>query len=338
MTGHFCQGCDAFVTRADQCWTCHRCRGKHCTCPKKPVSLWAILALVVLLLASPAWAQHKQTDPSAAVFRMTSHGGSGTWIATGDGWTLGLTCKHCFADAAAQERIIVIDSPAPQHAVSNWKLENGRMAFADKGADPVGFTLVAVSKDTDLALILYKAGPMPYITPVAVQTAAVECWSAGYDKMTDWPAIVRPAKITKVGGAKMLDQKGGYFVQDTFTDASPFHGRSGGALIDKRTGELVGVVNAYTCIDPRYQLKSNNPLRRDPYKDHANGKHEFRAGENGVYASHQSILEFLNRVKAKGLIDMTTYTPPSCTVVAVPQRSNGSPGQPQAPYRPPGGT
>jgi hypothetical protein len=74
------------------------------------------------------------------------------------------------------------------------------------------------------------------------------------------PAQVRPARIVATWG------------HDYKTDTRPWHGRSGGGLIDKKHGYLVGVCSAYTG-------QSNHAERMN--------------GENGIYVSLPTIQKFL---------------------------------------------
>jgi Trypsin-like peptidase domain len=208
-------------------------------------SPWGTPPAATLLLLLSAAAVH--AGPADAVVRLPSHGGSGTVIATGDGWTLILSCSHCFA-GKDRDRPIEIDmphhAPGPPRKVGVQLLKAGYW------------------KSVDLSLIKLNAGPVPYVTPIGpVSLQARDCWSVGFDELK-MPAVCRPATI--------VDVRGG----DVLTDARPWHGRSGGALIDKRTGYLVGVCSSYS--GPR---------------DHA----EYRPGCHGVYVSLPTIRTFLSQ-------------------------------------------
>ncbi len=193
-------------------------------------------------------------DPATAryaVVRIPSHGCSGTVIETGPGRSLILTCAHAFQGADAR-RPIQLNCPSDRP-------ESGK---------PVGIRLVAVGVPDrdDLALLLLNDGPLPYCAPVAGQPRTRHCLSVGYDEMR-LPAQYRPAEI--VGGTGQV----------TYTRERPWHGRSGGALLDGETGELVGVVSGYT----------GPPNHREQFP-----------GATGVYVSLPTIRAFLARGRAGG--------------------------------------
>jgi hypothetical protein len=204
-------------------------------------------------------------DPGDSVVRIPSHGGSGTVIATGPGWTLVLSCAHCF-EGKDRNVPIVIDMKHP----------------AAGGAQKVGVKLKAVghTEVNDLSLIELNFGPVPYVTPVGpvgYSTDGCDCWSIGFDEMA-FPVHVRPAKILGPWGADSAK-----------TDTSPWHGRSGGALIEKKTGYLMGVVSAYTGE----RLADKKRFPKDTPLDTRLAKHEYQRGYNGVYVSLPSIHRFL---------------------------------------------
>lgn len=184
-----------------------------------------------------------------AVVRITSHGGSGTVIATGEDWTVILSCSHMF-QGGDRGRPIVIDAPFPKAGKSQ----------------KVGIRLigVAVPGEGDLSVLQVNAGPFPYVAPVAPEGFAPgQCWSVGYDEMRGFPAMKRPATVVGSGGPTV-----------TLTTERPWHGRSGGGLIDAKTGYLVGVVSAYEGPSNRAERAS---------------------GYHGVYVSHRAIFRFLRR-------------------------------------------
>ena len=199
--------------------------------------------LFLLIVASVGY-----SEPKDAVVRIPSHGGSGTIIATGQGWTLVLSCAHCFEGVAPKP--IVIDMPHPSPG----------------SPSKVGIQLIACGRTSvnDLSLVKINSGPMPYVTPVmsANERPSGECWSVGYDEMK-MPAQCRPAKIVRsnISSSGIIT-----------TDARPWHGRSGGGLIDKATGKLIGVCSAYSG-------PSNHK--------------EYHPGYNGIYVSHETIVRFL---------------------------------------------
>lgn len=82
-----------------------------------------------------------------------------------------------------------------------------------------------------------------------------------------FPAVVRPAHV--------LQRSDSLWV--TMTQEPPWHGRSGGALIDPRTGLLVGVCGGY-------QGPGRFAVQGDP------------RGGPGVYTSHEAIGAFLQRM------------------------------------------
>ncbi|HEV3443742.1 MAG TPA: trypsin-like peptidase domain-containing protein, partial [Gemmataceae bacterium] len=126
-----------------------------------------------------------------------------------------------------------------------------------------GCVVIAVDARRDLSLLRYNDGPFPFVSPVAAAGFhAGPCLSVGYDELKI-PAQCRPATILESQGTV------------TFTRERPWHGRSGGGLIDRKTGSLVGVVSAYTG-------PSNH--------------RELCPGEKGVYVRHESVLAFLAEI------------------------------------------
>ena len=121
----------------------------------------------------------------------------------------------------------------------------------------VGIRLVALDERADLALVRLGTGRLSHIARVAPRgfnEPVTWAYSCGYDGMR-LPAVWAR---TRIHGSQGLT---------TFTQQPPGHGRSGGALFDTRTGQLVGVVQGYT-------------LERPPV---------------GLYASLASIHAFLDR-------------------------------------------
>lgn len=191
----------------------------------------------VFLVALSAFA-----GPTDSVVRLPSHGGSGTVIATGDGWTLVLSCAHCF-EGRDRSKPVTIDMPFPT-------LDGG----AQTGPGPiskiprkVGVTVLAVGTTAtcDVSLLRLNYGPAPYVSPVApLGFKPGECWSIGFDEMR-FPPQCKPARIV-----------GNFGSGAWMTDTKPWHGRSGGALIDKKSGYVVGVVSAYTPTNGVYSSLS----------------------------------------------------------------------------------
>jgi hypothetical protein len=150
--------------------------------------------------------------PERAVVRLPSHGGSGTVIATTGHRTFILSCAHAFQAGDALKPIQI-----------------------DGEQVPVGVPrLVAVDYEHDLSLIEIPAGNAPNVAPVAGpgHRPSPHLLSVGYDEMR-LPATQRPAHIVKTDS------------DITWTREPPWHGRSGGALLDLDQGVLIGVVSGY---------------------------------------------------------------------------------------------
>ena len=190
-----------------------------------------------------------------AVVRMPSHGASATVIYTENGRTLLLGCGHAYQGQDRYKRM-TLDVPCSNPTQ----------------AKHVGISLLAVDFDADLSLVELRTGPVEHIAPVASATSSVarSLLSVGFDDM-ELPATVRPAHVLGTAGAT------------TFTRERPWHGRSGGALLDPQTGCLVGVVSGYETTGQR----------------------------RGMYVSHQAILSFLARRSAgQGRAAPQTYQVP----------------------------
>ena len=217
--------------------------------------------LLLLLLLVPA---SVSAEPKDAVVRIPSHGGSGTVIATGPGWSFILSAAHMFDERHDPATPIVLDIPVPDRGKPSPIKPN------------VATRLLAVDPSRDAALLRLNYGPLPFVTPLAPRHFQPgECISVGYDEMLR-TVTVRPAIIvTKNGNWE-------------FTDRRPWHGRSGGALIDLKSGYLVGICSGYT--GPR------NNVEIDP------------GGGLGVYAELNSILDFLHQVKG---VQIDEKTPPA---------------------------
>jgi hypothetical protein len=193
------------------------------------------LAALLFALASAS----ASAAPPDAVVRIPSHGASGTVIQTGPGKTLILSCAHAF-EGKQRTAPIRLDVPHP-----------------DPGpAKRVGIKLVKVDYTLDLSLIELADGPLPYVCRVAPadHVPATSCLSVGYDEMR-LPSTRR--NVSLLGSSGMT----------TYTRERPWHGRSGGALIDQQAGCLIGVVQGYEVTGQR----------------------------RGLYVSHGAILRFLER-------------------------------------------
>jgi hypothetical protein len=223
------------------------------------VLLFWILAVVVR-------ADGPAADPAQAMVRIKSHGASATVITTthGKSWLLG--CAHMFLDnqdrpsPALRAKRLALDGPPQPQAVFS-------------GTRPA--RLLAYDHELDLSLIELDNGPFAFV-PVAPRghRPSKHLLSLGYDEMR-WPVTHKAATL--------LGSKG----NTTYTQERPWHGRSGGGLID--FGEpgvsapgvyLIGVVQGY----------------------------ELTGSRRGLYVSHEAILRFL----AKHLPGQTGGQTPRC--------------------------
>lgn len=221
----------------------------------------SVFSALVFALSLPAQAQY-------AVVRLPSHGASATVIETTVGRSLLLGCGHAFR-GADRAKPIVVDAPA------------GSMAGPPKH---VGVKLLAVDYRLDLSLVELADGPLPFVAPVARSGLRnYSGLSVGFDEMR-WPATQRSTRILN------SDR------ETTWTAERPWHGRSGGALIDQQSGELIGVVSGY----------------------------EVTGQQRGIYVSLDAIHAFMQQ-RGKGVYG------PSPPVFAFPQAGPGigiSPGAP----------
>lgn len=175
------------------------------------------MRVVLLLICFLVVQTNVIAAPQDACVRITSHGCSGTIIHTQAGVTWILTCAHAFVGNDLRVPV-VIHAPA----ITPGAVKTG------------GIRVVKVDYMADLVLIEMRTGPMRYVCHVAPKGfRPSRCLSAGYDRMLN-QQTVRTATIVRTG------------VQETHTAEQPWHGRSGGALIDQRSGRLVGVVSGYT--------------------------------------------------------------------------------------------
>jgi hypothetical protein len=200
-----------------------------------------LLTLLLLALAAcraPA-SEPPRYHPALAVVRIRSHGASGTVIATAPGKSWILSCAHMFAGPAEYKKPLRIDGPpqplaAPKRAACR---------------------ILAVDAQADLSLLEHDNGPF-YCCPVAPagHQPGNNLLSAGYDEMR-WPVTQQRATLLESLG------------QTTFTRERPWHGRSGGGLIDVDSHVLIGVVQGY----------------------------EVGGRGRGVYVSHAAVLTFVAR-------------------------------------------
>jgi hypothetical protein len=189
----------------------------------------------------PAVAETRAGGPLAeyAVLRISSHGCSATVITTAPGRSLLLGCAHAF-QGNSRSKPLTLDLPSPRPGPPQR----------------LGVRLIAVDGGLDLSLIELTDGPLPYVAPVAPAgwRPAPECLSVGYDGMK-LPPQRRPAHLLGSDG------------RTTYTRERPWHGRSGGALLDAETGFLIGVVQGY----------------------------ETSGQQRGMYVAHSRILQFLGQ-------------------------------------------
>lgn len=214
--------------------------------------LCVAVALVLLLTALCPAQSTLAPEPALAVVRIKSHGASATVIATepgrsgapGRSWILG--CCHQFF-ARNSERV------DQQLLTKPLKLDGPQQPYAPARLSQA--RVIAFDSRRDLSLLEVDNGPWYYL-PVAPPgyRPSQQLLTAGYDEMK-WPVTTRPATILKVEG------------QTTWTVQPPWHGRSGGGLLDAEGRYLVGVVQAYT----------GQPSRPD----------------KGLHASHASVLAFM---------------------------------------------
>lgn len=203
------------------------------------------LLVLLVLLCSTAWAN---AAGEHAVVRIPSHGCSATVIWTGQNRSMILGCAHAF-EGRDRGKPMTIDVPVP--------------AAVSAAPRPGRTKLIAVDYRADLSLIELGDGPLPYVAPVAPPgyRPGRRIVAVGYDEMR-LPPQNRPTQI--------LREEGGFF----WTRERPWHGRSGGGLIDTEQGWTVGVCHAYTG-------PSNH--------------RELHPGAEGMYVSSAAICAFLQK-------------------------------------------
>lgn len=195
-------------------------------CHRADCSKLILVFLLYLLAAVLSVCYARAQGPESAVIRIGSHGASGTIIKTENNRSWILSCAHMFADIDAQglhanaqllRRPLRIDGP-PQPQAKH-----------QRGVAKV----VGVDFQSDLSLIEIANGPFFHV-PVAPlnHRPAGQLLSLGYDEMR-WPVTRQRATLHSMGGLTL------------FTHEKPWHGRSGGALIDANGPYLVGVVQGY---------------------------------------------------------------------------------------------
>lgn len=199
-----------------------------------------LLFLLVLVAVCCLPLEAHGAEPAQAMVRIKSHGASGTIIATarGKSWILG--CAHMLEDGGHQRPLKIDGPPQPQAPALKAQAR-----------------LLKWDHDLDLSLIEIDNGPFHFI-PVAPagHKPNKNLLSLGYDDMK-WPITVRPATLLFSQG------------NTTYTREKPWHGRSGGGLIDVDAHVLIGVVQGY----------------------------ELWPNDRGLYVSHAAILRFLAQAK-----------------------------------------
>ena len=144
-------------------------------------------------------------------------------------------------------------NPSETERLRPLRLDGPGQPYAEKKRSAA--RLVAFDHDLDLSLIEIDNGPFFYI-PVAPpgHQPSQNLLSLGYDNMA-WPVTNKTATLLLTDG------------NWTFTREKPWHGRSGGGLIDANARVLIGVVHGY----------------------------EVKANGRGIYISHAAIRTFLAR-------------------------------------------
>jgi hypothetical protein len=217
-----------------------------------------------------AFTQAKASDPSTgkyAVARVYTHGASATCVYTTQGGSYFIGCGHAESGSdRTKKHGIDIQVPAGYTA-----------------PQPTSIKVLAWSSPErmDLSLIYVNAGPFPYVAPVAPRGwnwQGKQLVSCGYDEMKQLQ--IRPCSVLRL-------ESDGMFV----TRERPWHGRSGGGLIDQ-DGFLAGVVSGYR--GPRI-------------------KQEVIPGSVGVYSSHVNIVTFLDKNGYGWLITGSTQPAPQVT-------------------------
>lgn len=245
--------------------------------------------LILLLFPGNLWA-----DAARATVRIISHHLSGVVITSGPGGSYVLTSAHGWAHETKKGLVpnqqllakpITLDAPDP---ISTDQIPRGL-------GKRVGNKLVAIDYNRDLALVHVPA-QLPYVCPVAPAgyRYGQKAISIGYDQLQ------LPAK--RFGTVILVGQSPD--PELVFTKEPPWHGRSGGALADARTGELIGVVAGYNFegrgprppFDPRQYPREYRQWKDTVFKQWV------MQNAQGRYVSHEAIMKFLGSAVAKGKI------------------------------------
>lgn len=232
------------------------------------------LAMYLACSPRPAPAQRQSSgDPRLAVVRFTlkewveeerrwrEHTFSGVVVDRTSRCAWVLTVAHGF-ESRSGRYMLAIDAPWPRNAAPQI----------------VRMRITKIDKAMDLAVVKLETGNLPNVCYVATRPplAGARCTSVGYTEDDDDPSL-EDATITEQGRL-------------TVTKEAPWHGRSGGALIDA-SGRLVGLAAAYDPAGCPYNEE------REPAK--------FKAWvlryAPGYWISHQTIWKFMQWPAPRGL-------------------------------------
>ncbi len=196
---------------------------------------WGFKPLLTLFLfCLPLHAANEQY----AVVRIPSHGASATVIATQPGRTWLLGCGHAYQ---GQDRY----KPMVFDIAQVTKREPRKITSR----------LLHVDYQADLSLVLLDDGPMDFVAHVAPSGHSIvghTILSCGFDEMT-FPMHQPRATILRDDGTTW------------WTQEMPWHGRSGGGLIDSTSGYLIGVVQGYSTPGPSYRSHPDDPRCKGMY-------------------------------------------------------------------------
>lgn len=267
-----------------------------------------VLLLIGLLLTAVS-GPTASAAPQDAVVRIDSLGGSGTIIWTGQGKSYILSAAHM----AKQGKAIKVSAPDPS--------PSGQKQGPSK--------IIAVDQSSDLCLIVMQAGPLPYVCPVAQPGHRPgRLLSCGYDNLK-WPSQKKETHLLAGDRMTFGSSYASAAVEDgvdyfsdftvltargenpdafTLTRELPWHGRSGGGLIDVDNGVLIGVVSGYRGASPKTWS-------------------EVKPGACGVYSSHNAVISFLRKNAPEALTASGQQQPQGMQQYAPPQQQYAPPQQ-----------
>jgi hypothetical protein len=245
-----------------------------------------------------------------------SHGGSATVIYRTESYSLLLTAGHLFEGSKRDQynrpvgkmidEPIAIDAPVPLK--NEAKSKGGQIA-------KVGIKLLAVDFKTDLAVfkVNYK---LPYVAPLppAGHKLGPQLLSVGFDKqqlmsdLGDGLGTRRMATPVRQDQGRLL------------TEEKPWHGRSGGAILDGPF--LVGVVSAYQGLP----AKGIDPKTGKQIEV----RQEYDGRNRGIYVNLDTIRAFLAAKK----IEVVGQTPMVLAQAGGEQKGT-APAVPAQPLQPP---